>query len=224
MSKNAIAYYRVSTERQGASGLGLEAQQEAVSNFINRQGYNIVKVFTEVESGKNNKRPQLLAALLQCKKERATLIIAKLDRLGRNVAFIANLMESKVDFVAVDNPEAKPLILHILAAFAQHEREQISMRTRDALQAAKRRGVHLGMHGRNVLSGQNKKAAHDFALSLKPLIKELQTKGFTTVRSITQELNQRQVPTYRNDGQKWHLPSVYRLLKRFLVDETTVNG
>ena len=214
MTKKAIAYYRVSTERQGASGLGLEAQQEAVSNFISKQGFQIVKVFTEIESGNKNKRPQLLAALQQCKKEKATLIIAKLDRLGRNVAFIANLMESRVDFVAVDNPEAKPLILHILAAFAQHEREQISVRTKDALKAAKRRGVLLGQHGRNVLSKKNKETAKDFAQNLKPIIEELQAKGITTVRAITSELNQRKVSTYRNEGQKWHIPSVHKLLKR----------
>lgn len=217
MSKKAIAYYRVSTERQGASGLGMEAQQESVSAFITKQGFQIIKVFTEIESGNKNKRPQLLAALQQCKKEKATLIIAKLDRLGRNVAFIANLMESRVDFVAVDNPEAKPLILHILAAFAQHEREQISIRTKDALKAAKRRGVPLGQYGKQVLSKQNKKAAEDYAQVLKPIIDEMQTKGITTVRGITAEMNRRKVPTYRNEGQKWHVPGVHSLLKRLII-------
>jgi DNA invertase Pin-like site-specific DNA recombinase len=139
--KKGIAYYRVSTDRQGKSGLGLEAQAEAVSNFAEREGYEVVAIFTETESGKKSQRPELLAALAQCRKERATLVIAKLDRLSRNVAFISNLMESRVDFKAVDNPHANRLMVHLLAAFAEHEREQISTRTKDALAAAKRRGV-----------------------------------------------------------------------------------
>lgn len=142
--KTAIAYYRVSTDRQGKSGLGLEAQANAVSQFAQQEGYSVVSTFTEIESGKKNQRPELLAALAQCRKEKATLIIAKLDRLGRNVAFTSNLMESRVEFKAVDNPHANRLMVHLLAAFAEHEREQISTRTKDALGAVKRRGVQLG--------------------------------------------------------------------------------
>ena len=212
--KRAIAYYRVSTDRQGKSGLGLEAQQESVRLFADGEGYHVTAHYTEIESGSRNQRPQLLAALARCRREKALLIIAKLDRLGRNVAFIANLMESRVDFKAVDNPYANKLMVHLLAAFAEHEREQISVRTRDALQAAKRRGVQLGKHGRDIESKRNAKAAAEFAESMKPLIESLRAEGFVTVRAIRDELNRRQVPTYRGQGQQWHLQSVYSLFKR----------
>lgn len=212
--KKAIAYYRVSTDRQGKSGLGLEAQHQAVHQFAQREGYLVTAEYTEIESGKKNQRPELMAALLQCKKQKATLIIAKLDRLGRNVAFIANLMESKVEFRAVDNPHANPLMVHMLAAFAQHEREQISSRTKEALQAAKRRGVQLGKHGREIESKRNAEAADQFALSMQPIINELRNEGFKSVRRICNELNRRGIMTFRKDDQQWHRTSVHRLLKR----------
>ena len=211
--KKAIAYYRVSTDRQGKSGLGLEAQAQAVSYFAEREGYEVVAIFTEIESGKKSQRPELLAALTQCRKERATLVIAKLDRLSRNVAFISNLMESRVDFKAVDNPHANRLMVHLLAAFAEHEREQISTRTKDALAAAKRRGVQLGRHGKEILSQENATAAVEFAARLRPTIQHLQAAGFTTVRAIRDELNRQQIPTYRA-GSRWHIPNVYAVLKR----------
>ena len=210
----AIAYYRVSTDRQGKSGLGIEAQEQAVSVFAAAQGYDIITKYIEVESGRKNKRPELLAALAQCRKERAILIIAKLDRLGRNVAFISNLMESKVEFKAVDNPHASRVMLHMLAAFAEHEAAQGGIRTKEALGAAKRRGVVLGKHGKEVLSKQNADAAAQFAEQMRPTIEELKAQGFRTVRAIRDELNKRSIATYRNDGQKWHIPSVYALLKR----------
>lgn len=212
--KTAVAYFRVSTDRQGKSGLGLEAQHQAVHLFAQREGYQVTAEFLEIESGKKNQRPELIAALLQCKKQKATLIIAKLDRLGRNVAFIANLMESKVEFRAVDNPHANPLMVHMLAAFAQHEREQISTRTKDALQAAKRRGIQLGKHGREIESKKNAEDADQFAYVMQPIIDELIAEGFTTVRGICGELNRRVIQTFRNNGQKWHRTSVHRLLKR----------
>jgi DNA invertase Pin-like site-specific DNA recombinase len=115
-----------------------------VNAFLLSKGWQLVREYTEVESGKRNQRPALHEALEACRKEKATLVIAKLDRLARNVAFVANLMESKADFVAVDNPYASKLMIHMLAAFAEHEREQISTRTKEALSAAKRRGVVLG--------------------------------------------------------------------------------
>lgn len=138
-----IAYYRVSTTRQGQSGLGLEAQQQAVKQYLNGGNWQILAEFTEIESGKRNDRPKLAEAIALCKRLQATLVIAKLDRLARNVHFISGLMESGVEFVAVDNPNANRLMLHMLAAFAEHEREQISRRTKDALAAAKARGVKL---------------------------------------------------------------------------------
>jgi DNA invertase Pin-like site-specific DNA recombinase len=142
-----VAYYRVSTARQGRSGLGLEAQKAAVLAFINGRA-ELVAEFTEVESGKHANREELKKAIAACKKHKAKLVIAKLDRLSRNLAFIATLMESGVEFVAVDMPEANKLTVHILAAMAEHEREQISKRTKDALAAAKRRGKRLGNHHR----------------------------------------------------------------------------
>ena len=126
-----VAYFRVSTDRQGKSGLGLEAQREAVMNYLNGGSWQLVGEFTEVESGKHSDRPQLAAALAACKKHRAKLVIAKLDRLSRNLAFIATLMEAGAEFIAVDNPHASKLTVHILAAVAQHEREMISQRTKD---------------------------------------------------------------------------------------------
>src|SRR6478672_514371 len=139
-----VAYYRVSTDRQGKSGLGLDAQREAVTSYLNGGSWQLVQELTEVESGKHADRPQLAAALAACKKHKAKLVIAKLDRLSRNLAFIATLMDSGVEFVAVDNPHANKLTVHILAAVAQREREAIAQRTRDALQAAKARGKRLG--------------------------------------------------------------------------------
>lgn len=212
--KNAIAYYRVSTDQQGRSGLGIEAQQEAVRLFADREGYEVAAHYIEIESGKKNKRPQLLVALDQCRKRKATLIIAKLDRLGRNVAFIANLMESRVQFKAVDNPHADELMIHLLAAFAQHERKQISTRTKDALQAAIRRGMQLGRYGKEVLSQQNSEAADEFAERMRPIIAEIEQQGMTTIRAICEELNRREISTFRNQGESWHIPTVHRLVKR----------
>jgi DNA invertase Pin-like site-specific DNA recombinase len=142
-----VAYYRVSTCRQAGSGLGLDAQRSAVKCHLSGEAGTLLGEYTEIESGKRSDRPQLAAALAACKLHKATLIIAKLDRLARNVAFIAGLMESGVEFVAADNPHASKLMLHMLAAFAEHEREQISLRTKAALNAAKDRGVILGKQG-----------------------------------------------------------------------------
>ena len=121
--KAFVAYFRVSTDKQGASGLGLEAQRAAVLDFINGNGDKLIAEYTEIESGKRNDRPQLAEALKLCRKEKAKLVIAKLDRLARNVYFVSSLMESGVDFVAVDMPEANKLTVHIMAAMAEHERE-----------------------------------------------------------------------------------------------------
>lgn len=209
----AIAYYRVSTDRQGKSGLGIEAQTASVQEFAKFKQWELVGEFTEIESGKKNNRPQLQEALKQCLKQKATLVIAKLDRLGRNVAFISSLMESKVEFVAVDNPHANRLMLHLLAAFAEHEREQISTRTKEALKVAKNRGVILGKHGKNVLSKRNKISADEFSETMKPIIEQIKSDGFTTYRAIRDELNNRAIPSYRKGG-KWHLDTVFQINKR----------
>jgi DNA invertase Pin-like site-specific DNA recombinase len=139
-----VAYYRVSTERQGRSGLGLEAQKAAVRDYLNGGNWKIVAEFVEGESGKRSDRPQLAAALAACTLRGAKLIIAKLDRLARNVAFVSNLMEAGVDFIAVDFPTANRLTVHILAAVAEHEAKMVSERTKAALAAAKARGRKLG--------------------------------------------------------------------------------
>lgn len=212
ITKPAVAYYRVSTDRQGKSKLGLEAQQIAVCQFIHANDLQLLKEYTEVESGKKKNRPRLKQALAYCRKHKALLIIARLDRLARNVAFVSSLMERDIDFIAVDNPNASKIVLHMLAAFAEHERDQISKRTREALQAAKKRGIILGKHGK-ILSEKNKQAALNFAQQMKPAIEELQRRGITTIRAIAAELNSHNVPTYRKKG-RWHATSVQNLLRR----------
>ena len=208
-----IAYYRVSTDRQGKSGLGLEAQRKAVEDYLNGGNWELAGEYTEVESGKKKDRPELEKALTSCKKNKATLVIAKLDRLGRNVAFISSLMESKVEFICCDNPAANKLMLQMLAVFAEHERDQISERTKAALAAAKARGVELGKYGKEVLSKQNKRRADDFAWSMKPIIEEIKCSGYTTERAITGQLNQRGIHSARGTA-RWYQPNVHYLLKR----------
>lgn len=144
--KPIIAYYRVSTKRQGRSGLGLDDQRAAVEAHAAATGSRIVAEFTEVETGKRSDRPELAAAVARARASRGVLAIGKLDRLARNVHFVSGLMESKVEFVACDNPHANPFTIHILAAVAEHEAKAISERTKGALAAAKRRGVKLGTH------------------------------------------------------------------------------
>lgn len=217
--KKAITYYRVSTERQGASGLGLDAQKQAVQEFANANNFMLTSEYIEVESGKKSNRPVLLEALSACKGERATLLIAKLDRLGRNVAFISKLMEAGIDFKAVDNPHAGKLIVHIMAAFAEHERDMISERTIAALKVAKSKGVELGKYGRNVLSIANKQEADRFAQSLQPLLDKLRQKEIKTVRAITQELNKRKIPTFSKTG-RWHTSTVHNVIKRLNQPDT----
>lgn len=212
--KKAIAYYRVSTQRQGRSGLGLNAQQDSVHLYTKTRQIDLVYEFTEVESTSKSKRPVLQQAIDYCTANGTLLIIAKLDRLGRNVAFIAALMESHVEFVAVDNPQANQLTLHILAAVAQYEREQISQRTKQALQAAKKRGVKLGSNGK-VLAHNNKQRAKDFAKKIEPVILAIRKDGFVTVQAITDELNKRKIETYR-PGAKWHKSRVYKLISLLL--------
>jgi DNA invertase Pin-like site-specific DNA recombinase len=205
-----IAYYRVSTDRQGQSGLGLEAQRKAVEDYLNGGEWKLVDTFTEVESGKRSDRPQLAEALNACKRHKATLVIAKLDRLARNVHFVSGLMESGVEFVAADNPHANKLMVHMLAAFAEHERDQISQRTKAALAAAKARGVKLGQHGK-VLAQKHRIEADQFAARIAPTLTDMKRKGMS-VRTITKMLNEKAVPTAK--GGKWHVPTTHRLLKR----------
>ena len=214
--KAYVAYYRVSTDEQERSGLGLDAQRKAVIDFINGGAANLIAEFTEIESGKRNDRPQLAEALKLCRKEKAVLVIAKLDRLARNVAFISNLMESGVDFQAVDMPDANRLTVHILAAVAEPEREMISQRTRDALQAAKARGVKLGSpdpgKGSAIGVAANKGKADRFAANVVPIIREIEASGVTSNLGIAKALNARGIPTAR--GGQWYDSTVKNVLNR----------
>ena len=209
-----VAYYRVSTERQGQSGLGLDAQRSAVAAYA--AGKDLLGEFVEVESGRKDNRPQLAAALALCRQKRAVLVIAKLDRLARSVAFISNLMESGVEFVAVDMPQANRLTLHILAAVAEHEREMISQRTRAALAAAKARGTRLGNpHPDLVKAGAAASAvAAGFRTGVMPTIQALQAEG-RSLQGIANELNAKGVRTSR--GRSWHAATVSSLLIRLNI-------
>jgi DNA invertase Pin-like site-specific DNA recombinase len=200
-----VSYLRVSTDKQGQSGLGLEAQRKAVADYLNGGKWSLVAEFVEVESGKRSDRPQLAAALAACKKNKAKLVVAKLDRLARNVAFISKLMESGVEFIAADMPFANKLTIHILAAVAEHEREAISDRTKQALAAAKARGVKLGgpklAEAQRNGSEKNRENADSFATNTKPVIEQIRKSGITTLRGIAAALNARGVPTAR--GGTW---------------------
>lgn len=221
-----IAYYRVSTDKQGRSGLGLEAQRQAVADYLNGGRWKMVAEFTEVESGKRKDRPKLTEAIAACRVYGATLVIAKLDRLARNVAFVSNLMESGVDFVAVDFPQANRLTVHVLAAVAEHEREMISARTKAALAAAKartgknRKEIGGRRHNSHVIHrlgvpkslATRAAKAQDFAANLGPMLSQIRAGGATTVRAIADALNERGVPTRR--GGAWGPSQVQRLLER----------
>jgi DNA invertase Pin-like site-specific DNA recombinase len=211
MSSGFVAYYRVSTERQGRSGLGLDAQREAVVRHVTGHNGELIADFCEIESGKRSDRPQLAAAIGAAKKAKATLIIAKLDRLARNVHFISGLMESGVDFVAADNPHANKLMVHLLAAFAEHEREQISQRTKDALAAAKVRGIRLGRNGADRLAPAYRAEAAERARKLAPLLAELKGAGMSA-RQMAAELTARGILT--PTGARWHAQTVLRVLGR----------
>jgi len=211
MNGKFVAYYRVSTAKQGMSGLGLEAQKVAVQQYLNGGSWNLTGEFVEVESGKRKNRPQLNAALALCKKQKATLIIAKLDRLARNLHFISGLMESRTEFLAVDNPTANRLTVQILAAVAEEEARAISSRTKAALASAKARGIVLGRHGAK-LGEENHKTAMKTASNLATTIADLNSEGISTVREIAAALNARGIATQQ--GKRWHSTSVHRLLKR----------
>jgi DNA invertase Pin-like site-specific DNA recombinase len=201
-----VAYYRVSTDKQGLKGLGMEAQREAVSRFMSGKG-DLAAAFIEVESGRKDNRPQLHAALAECRKRRAVLVIAKLDRLARNVHFISGLMNSDVEFVAVDMPSASRLTIHILAAVAEHEREMISQRTKAALAAAKARGIRLG-NPRAAEAAIIARAAKTIQTPPPEVLKLMtdwrdQGRGW---RDITRELNRLNIRTPQ--GKQWYASTV----------------
>jgi DNA invertase Pin-like site-specific DNA recombinase len=213
-----VAYFRVSTVRQGQSGLGLEAQQTTVQNFL-RGDAHLVATFLEIESGKKNERPQLQAAIARARQEDAVLLVAKLDRLARNVAFLATLMESRVRFQAVDLPVADEFTLHIMAAVAQKEASAISTRTRDALAAKKARGAQLGSPG-NLTQAAREKSWVSMTMNAQAnlnnrqaaqLVGLLRASG-ATFRAIAEQLN---LSGYRTrHGKDFHPMGVKRLLPK----------
>lgn len=218
-----VAYYRVSTESQGRSGLGLEAQRQAVLALCQSRGWEVIGEHTEVESGKVAERPQLSAALHKAKVTGSTLVVAKLDRLSRSVAFLSALQDSGAKFIAADMPEANELTVHIMAAVAQAERQAISKRTKDALRAAKAAGRKLGNpNGAAALrrAGKGNSAAvqrviagaDDHARDLAPIINDIQAAGVQSLGAIAAELNARHIQTRR--GGRWHASSVRNLLTR----------
>lgn len=216
-----VAYLRVSTDRQGRSGLGLEAQKEAVARHAKMTGGEIVASLIEVESGKRADRPKLAEALATCRATRSVLLVAKLDRLSRNLAFLANLMEAEVDFVCCDNPHATRFTIHILAAVAEHEREMISRRTKDALAAAKRRGVRLGnprlkpgdAKATAIARAAYTQQAQERAAAVLPFIAAARKAGAATLREIAEAMTARGIRTPSGRG-RWHPATVLAVLRR----------
>ena len=221
-----VAYYRVSTRKQGASGLGLEGQKKAVREHLNGGDWELIEEFTEVESGKNNERTELHKALRLCRLTGATLLIAKLDRLSRSVAFLANLRDSGVSFVSCDMPEANSLTIHIMAAVAQDERERISQRTKAALQAAKARGTKLGnprlsecrnndtSAARKARQREAQERAMDVLAHIELIKEEHQGDPPLSLRRIASELNRRKVEPPSGKATTWHANTVRRVLKQ----------
>jgi DNA invertase Pin-like site-specific DNA recombinase len=212
---NYIVYLRVSTARQGDSGLGLDAQRATVEAFVRQQGGAIVGQHVEVESGKRSDRPELAKALQAARKGRATLLIAKLDRLARNVLFIAKLMDAGVDFIACDQPFASRLTLHILSAVAEDEARRISERTKAALQVAKARGVKLGspIAAETAAMARAARSKHAYRANStrRAVIRDIEGSGVTTLSGIARVLQARGVKTPAGRDE-WHPVQVSRLL------------
>ena len=216
-----VTYIRVSTSSQGRSGLGIEAQRQVLSQFVKAEGFEVVREFVEVETGKGadalDRRPQLKAALAAAKKLRCQVGVAKLDRLSRDVHFISGLMAHKVPFVVAElGSDVDPFVLHLFAALAEKERSLISTRTRQALSAAKARGVTLGnprLHEARRNAVEAVKAEADrYAANVLPIIREAQKAGASTLRQIAEALNDRGIPTAR--GGHWYAQSVANVLER----------
>jgi DNA invertase Pin-like site-specific DNA recombinase len=216
-----ITYIRVSTSQQGRSGLGIEAQRQTLVQFASSEGFSVTREFVEVETGKGSdaldRRPQLKGALAAARKLRCHVAVAKLDRLSRDVHFISGLMAHKVPFLVAElGPDVDPFVLHLFAALAEKERSLISTRTRQALQAAKARGVTLGNPKLHVARKNAVEAvtveADRFAANVLPIIREAQNAGAKTLRDIATALNARGVATAR--GGQWYAKSVSNILER----------
>ncbi|MGO9046035.1 MAG: recombinase family protein [Xanthobacteraceae bacterium] len=220
-----IAYVRVSTSKQGKSGLGIEAQQEALTRFAEAEGFELVRMFVEVETGKGSdaleRRPQLAAALAEARRKRCSIGVAKLDRLSRDVHFISGLMTHRVPFVVAElGSDVDPFILHLFAALAEKERALISVRTKAALAAAKARGVTLGnpklsearQAAHKAAAVANEAAADQHAANVLPIIRQIKRAGATTLREIAHALNERGIQTAR--GGQWYATTVSNVLAR----------
>jgi DNA invertase Pin-like site-specific DNA recombinase len=220
--KNAVSYLRVSTNGQGRSGLGLEAQRAAVARFTDLESFALVQEFIEVETGQGHdaldRRPVLAEALATAKRLKVPVIVAKLCRLSRDVAFISGLMARRVPFIVAElGADVDPFMLHIYASLAEKERSLISQRTKDALAAKKASGVHLGNPINLAAAGAKgqaaqRQAADEFAVRMRPIIEGIQASGITTLREIAEALNARGVRTPR--GGQWHSGTVGQILRR----------
>jgi len=220
--KAAVGYIRVSTGKQGRSGLGMEAQRDAIERFAAAEGIEVTAWFTEVETGKGadalDRRPELAKALATARRMKAPVIVAKLDRLSRDVAFISGLMAQRVPFIVTElGADVDPFMLHIHAAVAEKERAMIAKRTREALQALKAKGKQLGNRTNLEEAGRNgaaktKAGADVFAANVLPIIREIEVAGKRKPRDIAEALNARGVRTAR--GGLWHVTTVRRLMGR----------
>jgi len=218
-----VSYLRVSTDKQGRNGLGIDAQRASINDYLNGGAWDLLREFVEVESGKNNNRPELQEALKECRRTGATLVIAKLDRLSRDPDFIGVVMKSELEFVACDMPEANKFTIRIMAALAEKERELISERTKAALKAAQARGVTLGRAENATPEGRakgiaaslevRKQKADRFVLETRPIIEEYQQQELS-LRDIAVKLNERNILTARGKVSKWSHVAVKKILDR----------
>lgn len=218
-----VSYIRVSTAKQGASGLGMEAQREAITRYLNGGAWDLLAEFVEVESGRKDDRPELAKALNHCQMTGATLVIAKLDRLSRDLHFISSLQKAGIEFVACDMPTANKFTVHIFAALAEHEREMISQRTKSALAALKARGAKLGNPGNLTKAAAEKGAinastartakADDFAAKIGPMVKAYQAEGMS-LNGIAAKLNADRILTARGKAGAWTPTAVKNLIAR----------
>ena len=214
-----VSYLRVSTTKQGREGLGVEAQRTAVAGYLNGGRWTLVAEFVEVESGKRDDRPQLVAAMALCRVHGATLVIAKLDRLSRDAAFLMGLQKAGVRFVAADMPEANEMVVGIMALMAQHERKAIGTRTKAALAEAKKRGVVMGGFRGHIVTDEERKAAHAAVKAraaargadLAPTIAAMRAKGITSLGGLARALTEAGIPTSRG-AAVWAPTQVSRLL------------
>jgi DNA invertase Pin-like site-specific DNA recombinase len=224
MAEKYVCYYRVSTADQGKSGLGLDAQKKTVEDFLNGNGHEIVGEYTEIESGGKNDRPELQNAITACELKGARLIVAKLDRLSRDLHFITQLQQSGTRFVIAEMPDATELTIHIYASIAQHERKVIGQRTKAALAQLKDKGVKLGnpcLEKGEQIPGSgdttNARAARikttgEYALKMAPFIEEMKAQGHTSLRQIAAALNAEGYKTVT--GKEWQAMAVSQVIKR----------